>query len=53
MVDRRGGVIPLPVEGGLVSAQLAQILGVEAGGTIRLKVLEGSGDLSPCGSPGW
>ena len=47
VVDRSGGVIPLPLEGGLVSAQLARILGVRPGGTIRLKVLEGERKTYP------
>ncbi len=47
VVDRWGGVIPLPLEGGLISAQLARILGVRPGGTIRLKVLEGERKTYP------
>ena len=47
MVDRRGRGDPLPAEGGLVSAQLATILGVGVGETVRLKVLEGERKTYP------
>jgi putative ABC transport system permease protein len=47
VVDRRGRVIPLPPEGALASAQLAKVLGLKAGDTVRLKVLEGERKTYP------
>jgi putative ABC transport system permease protein len=47
VVDRRGRVIPLPPEGALVSAQLAKVLGLKTGDTVRLKVLEGERKTYP------
>jgi len=47
VVDRRGRVFPLPATGCLISAQLARVLGIEAGDSIRLKVLEGERKTYP------
>jgi putative ABC transport system permease protein len=41
VVDRRGREVALPPHGALVSAQLAKVLRVDVGDSIRLKVLEG------------
>ncbi len=41
MVDADGGTVPLPPEGLVLSAKLAEILGVHPGGEVVAEVLEG------------
>lgn len=47
VVDRYGRVVLLPMEGAVLSAQLAKALRVERGDTVRLKVLEGERKTRP------
>jgi putative ABC transport system permease protein len=47
VVDRHAQVLALPRDGALVSAQLAKVLQVGTGDTIRLKVLEGERKTYP------
>ncbi|MDH4066123.1 MAG: ABC transporter permease, partial [Acidobacteriota bacterium] len=42
VVERTGGVLALPPSGLVLSKMLGEILGVEAGGTVSVEVLEGA-----------
>jgi putative ABC transport system permease protein len=41
LIDRDGRQVDLPAEGVLISLELAKVLGVDVGDTVRLEVLEG------------